>query len=154
MDTEAALREAQGSDDGTGALVVEDTTPGGPGEGSLEVGDVLVTIGGAFVTDFVTLEGTLDDNVAIPLDVVVERGGETVNLVIAPGNLHDVTPARLLEVCGGVVHALSYQQARNFQLPVGSVYVAEPGYVLGLAGVAKHAIITVSFFLFSYWQLE
>ena len=72
MDTEAALREAQGSDDGTGALVVEDTTPGGPGEGSLEVGDVLVTIGGAFVTDFVTLEGTLDDNVAIPLDVVVE----------------------------------------------------------------------------------
>ena len=62
--------------------------------------------------------------------------------------------ARLLEVCGGVVHALSYQQARNFQLPVGSVYVAEPGYVLGLAGVAKHAIITVSFFLFSYRQLE
>jgi hypothetical protein len=57
-------------------------------------------------------------------------------------------------VCGGVVHALSYQQARNFQLPVGSVYVAEPGYVLGLAGVAKHAIITVSFFLFSYRQLE
>ena len=40
------------------------------------------------------------------------------------------------------MHALSYQQARNFQLPVGSVYVAEPGYVLGLAGLSKHAIIT------------
>ena len=48
----------------------------------------------------------------------------------------------MLEVCGGSVHALSYQQARNFQLPAGSVYVAEPGYVLGLGGVPKHAIIT------------
>lgn len=148
VDTEAALREAQGgagSDGtgGTGALVVEDTVPGGPGENKgLEVGDVLVKIGGEFVTNFVTLEETLDDNVSTTLEVVVERGGEKVNLRIAPGNLHDVTPSRLLEACGGVVHALSYQQARNFQLPVGSVYVAEPGYVLGLAGVSKHAIIT------------
>ncbi len=146
VDTEAALREAQGGaadgTGGTGALVVEDTTPGGPGEGALEVGDVLVKIGGEFVTNFVTLEETLDDNVSTTLEVVVERGGEEVNPRIAPGNLHDATPSGFLEVCGGVVHPLSYQQARNFQLPVGSVYVAEPGYVLGLAGLSKHAIIT------------
>ena len=146
VDTEAALRAAQGGaadgTGGTGALVVEDTTPGGPGEGALEVGDVLVKIRGEFVTNFVTLEATLDDNVCTTLEVVVERGGEEVVLRITPGNLHDVTPSRFLEVCGGVVHALSYQQARNFQLPVGSVYVAEPGYVLGLAGLSKHAIVT------------
>ena len=146
VDTEAALREAQGGaadgTGGTGALVVEDTTPGGPGEGALEVGDVLVKIGGEFVTNFVTLEETLDDNVSTTLEVVVERGGEEVNLRISPGNLHDATPSGFLEVCGGVVHPLSYQQARNFQLPVGSVYVAEPGYVLGLAGLSKHAIVT------------
>ena len=54
--------------------MVEDTTPGGPGEGALEVGDVLVKIRGEFVTNFVTLEATLDDNVCTTLEVVVERG--------------------------------------------------------------------------------
>ena len=41
IETEAVLRAAQGVD-GTGALVVNDTVPGGPGEGVLVVGDVLV----------------------------------------------------------------------------------------------------------------
>ena len=41
--TEADLRASQG-EGGTGALVVEDTVPGGPGEGILRVGDVLVSV--------------------------------------------------------------------------------------------------------------
>jgi S1-C subfamily serine protease len=140
-ETEAHLREAQGLD-GTGALVVEDTVPGGPGEGNLEVGDVLVRVNGACVTDFVTLEATLDDSVGNKLTCVVERGDKEATVEVTVGDLHAVTPKRMLEICGGVVHSLSYQQARNFQTTVGLVYVAEPGYILGLAAVPKHAIIT------------
>jgi len=47
---------ARGGPEGTGALVVEDTVPGGPGEGRLQVGDVLVRVDGRAVTDFVALE--------------------------------------------------------------------------------------------------
>ena len=173
-ETEADLRASQG-EGGTGALVVEDTVPGGPGEGILRVGDVLVSVTVAEedgddpaadgepnesskrrrttslveragepppTTDFVALESILDANVGGTLVCRVERGGERVDARVVARDLHAVTPRRMLEVCGGSVHALSYQQARNFQLPAGSVYVAEPGYVLGLGGVPKHAIIT------------
>lgn len=57
-------------------------------------------------------------------------------------DLHSVSPATFLDVCGGSVHALSYQQARNNRTAVGQVYVAEPGYVLGKANIPKYAIIT------------
>ena len=37
----------------------------------------------------------------------------------------------------GVLHALSYQMARHFNVPLKGVYVANPGYVLGAAGVPR-----------------
>lgn len=48
----------------------------------------------------------------------------------------------MLELAGGSVHALSYQQARNNRSIVGQVYVAEPGYILGRAAVPKYAVVT------------
>ena len=169
-DTEARLREAQATDAeippekglsaetppsaspgpsfvasaGTGALCVEDTCPGGPGEGALKVGDVLVSVDGSAVTHFVDLEARLDAAVGRSVAMAVERGGARVELSLAVQDLHapSVTPDVMLECAGGIVHALSYQQARNFQLPAGSVYVAEPGYALGLGGVPKHAVVT------------
>ena len=141
-ETEAILREAGRGASGTGALVVEDTVPGGPGEGRLQVGDVLIRLDGECVTDFVALEAKLDESVRETVECVVDRGGEEVTVSVVVGDLHAVTPARMLEICGGVVHSLSYQQARNFQTDTGLVYVAEPGYVLGLAAVPKFAIIT------------
>lgn len=38
-----------------------------------------------------------------------------------------VTPKRLLDLGGGAVNELSYQQARNNRAAVGQTYVAEPG---------------------------
>jgi len=56
-------------------------------------------------------------------------------------DLHQVTPDAFLESSGGSIHALSYQQARNFSTPTGQVYVAEPGYLLSRAGIPKHSVI-------------
>jgi len=150
LETEKALRDVQkrvGQNtpgvEGTGALAVEDTTPGGPCEDAgVNVGDVLVRIGDAFVTDFVRLERLLDESVGDAVVLTLDRAGVTITKRLIVQDLHAITPARFLEAAGGIVHALSYQQARNFQLAAGSPYVAEPGYALGLAGVPKHAIIT------------
>src|SRR5690606_36562592 len=58
------------------------------------------------------------------------------------GDLDAITPASYLEFGEAVVHDLSYQQARFFNLPVKGVYVANPGYVLATAGVPRGALIT------------
>ncbi len=58
------------------------------------------------------------------------------------GDLDAITPASYLEFGETVVHDLSYQQARHFNLPVQGVYVANPGYSLATAGVPRGALIT------------
>jgi hypothetical protein len=40
-----------------------------------------------------------------------------------------------IEFGEAVVHTLSYQQARHFNVPIKGVYVANPGYVFGSAGI-------------------
>lgn len=59
--------------------------------------------------------------------VEVERGGQPLSAELRVQDLHAVTPAHLLDVGGGAINSLSYQQARNQRAAVGQAYVAEPG---------------------------
>ncbi|CAO2825337.1 unnamed protein product [Amaranthus hypochondriacus] len=139
-DTELMVRKASPPGE-TGMLVVDSVVPGGPAHKHLETGDVLVRVNGEVMTQFLKLETLLDDSVNKKVEMEIERGGTpmTVNLTIQ--DLHSITPDHFLEVSGAVIHALSYQQARNFRFTCGLVYVAEPGYMLVRAGVPRHAII-------------
>lgn len=145
QETERLIRHSKSWVQGghvTGALVVDSVVPGSPADGSIEAGDVLVSVNGDVVTHFLTLEDIMDTNVGKKVNLRLERGGKMIEAAIEVTNLHDVTPSSFLELAGGSVHALSYQQARNNRAVVGRVYVAEPGYMLGRANVPKHAIIT------------
>ena len=57
-------------------------------------------------------------------------------------DLYSITPDQFLEFGDGVVHNLSWQQARHINVPIRGVYVANPGYVLGAAAVPRGAVIT------------
>ncbi len=138
-ETQAAARKA--APDLTGMLVVQDVQPGSPTEGQLQPGDVLVRVDGRLVTTFEPLAALLDASVGREVTVEVERGGERVERRLAVQDLHAITPAEYLEFGDAVVHALSYQMARHFNLPVRGVFVANPGYVLGAAGVPRGAVI-------------
>lgn len=68
-------------------------------------------------------------------------------------DLHSVTPDSFLELAGGSLNSLSYQQARNNNATVGQVYVADPGDMLvGLmvvSGFRSHVTDNALTFFFS-----
>lgn len=138
--TEAEVRRLR--PDATGMLVIREILPSGPAADRLKIGDVLVSVAGAPVLDFVTLEGLLDDAVGRELPVVVERAGGRVELSIAVRDLHAAVAGPMLEVGGGVVHDLSFHQARVTQIPKTGVFLAESGRMWAEAGVAEGARIT------------
>jgi len=139
-ETERVARRA--APEATGMLVVEEVVPGGPADGRLEAGDVLVRVEGERIRGFLPLEAALDARVGGSVELQVERGGRPLALSLPVADLHEVTPDEYLEIGGGVVNELSYQQARNFALPVGGVFVAAPGYMLERAGIPRGAVVT------------
>ena len=78
------------------------------------------------VVHFLPLEVLLDDNVGGKVTVEVERGGRLVSAELGVQDLHAVTPSSFLEAAGGVLHGLSYQQARNNFAHVGQVRLLPP----------------------------
>jgi S1-C subfamily serine protease len=138
-ETQAAARRA--APDLTGMLVVQEVQPGSPTEGQLQPGDILVRVDGRLVTTFEPLAEILDAAVGREIGVEVERGGERIERRLAVEDLHAITPSEFLEFGDAVVHALSYQMARHFNLPIRGVFVANPGYALGAAGVPRGAVI-------------
>jgi len=139
-ETQAAARKAY--PELTGMLVVSQVQPGSPTESHLQPGDVLVSVNGRLVTTFEPLARLLDDSVGGTVEVEVERGGERIARTLPVQDLHSITPSSYLEFGDAVLHSLSYQMARHLNAPVEGVFVANPGYALGSAGVPRGAVIT------------
>ncbi|MEZ5562426.1 MAG: trypsin-like peptidase domain-containing protein [Gammaproteobacteria bacterium] len=127
--------------DGIGMLVVSEVLPGTEAAGVLQVGDILVKVDGEYVSEFVPLEAALDARVGQPLELVVERGGQVLNLRLAVQDLHALNPDEYLQFGDAVVNNLSWQQARHFNRAAEGVYVANPGFTLAAAGIQRGAVI-------------
>ena len=139
-ETESAMRREFPTN--TGMLVVAQVQPGSPAFAALQPGDILIELAGKAVTTFEPLEALLDDAIGQQVTLRLQRGGETLSVPLQVGDLNAITPASYLEFGEAVVHDLSYQQARHFNMPVRGVYVANPGYSLAAAGVPRGALIT------------
>jgi S1-C subfamily serine protease len=138
-ETEGAIRQQFPKQ--TGMLVVEEIIPGGVADGQLKVGDILVQANGDYVTDFVPLEAILDGHVGETVELTIERNGDVLGININVFDLHEITPMEYIEFGDSIVHNLSYQQARHLNKGIEGVYVANPGYVLGNAGIGRGAVI-------------
>jgi S1-C subfamily serine protease len=138
-DTEVAVRKAFARQ--TGMLVVAETQAGSAAASVLEPGDILVRVNGQLLTEFDPLESILDDSVGATVELEIERGGEVLKPKLTVEDLNTITPAEYVEFGDAVVHKLSYQQARHFNVPIRGVFVANPGYALGAAGIPRGAVI-------------
>jgi pro-apoptotic serine protease NMA111 len=139
-DTEAKIRS--GYPKLTGMLVVNDVQPGSAADEMLLPGDILVAIDGKPIPEFFALEEVLDGHVGEKVKVEVQRGKDTVTHDIDVQSLAAITADEYLEFGEAVVHTLSYQQARHFNVPIRGVYVANPGYAFGAAGIPRAALIS------------
>ena len=139
-ETEADVRRAFPKQ--VGMLVVRDVLPGSPAEGVLEPGDVLVRVDGRYVTEFLSLDALLDDAVGKNVRLEVQRGGTVLSRELPVGDLHAITPDQYIEFGDAVVHKLSYQLARQFNVRLRGAYLANPGYVFGAAGIPRGAVLT------------
>lgn len=125
----------------TGMLAVASVLRGTPAAAALRVGDILLSVNDEPVVDFVALESVLDESVGAAVRLRIQRNGAELEYTVAVTDLHSITPAEYLEFGNAVVHDLSYQQAWHLNRPLNGVYVADPGYVLGTAGVPRMAVI-------------
>jgi pro-apoptotic serine protease NMA111 len=139
-ETEAQMRKAYPRL--TGMLVVEDVQPGSAADGILAPGDILVAIDGKPVPEFFALEEILDSRVGRQVKVEVQRGSQSLQHDLDVRSLSTITADEFIEFGEAVVHTLSYQQARHFNVPIKGVYVANPGYVFSAAGIPRAALIS------------
>jgi S1-C subfamily serine protease len=139
-DTEARMRTAYPRL--TGMLVVDGVQPGSVSDGVLSPGDILVAIDGKPIPEFFSLEEVLDNHVGQTIEVEVQRGSASLKHSLEVQSLSAITADEYLEFGEAVVHTLSYQEARHFNLPISGVYVANPGYVFGSAGIPHGALIS------------
>lgn len=87
------------------------------------------------------LDDILDSSVGQKISLLVQRGGEDLEIELSVGNLHDITPDRFVTVCGAAFHDLSYQLARLYAIAVKGVYVCEPAGSFRFDGMDKGWII-------------
>jgi hypothetical protein len=124
-ETEALVRGKFPSE--TGMLVAEVVLPEGPADTKVSEGDILVKVNGELLTQFIRLDDILDSSVGEIVKLVVQRGGEDIEVEISVADLHGITPDRFVTVTGASFHDLSYQQARLFAISTKNqgVYVCE-----------------------------
>lgn len=120
---EAAIRKEFPTE--TNMLVAEIILPQGPSHTKIEEGDLLIKVNGQLITQFLRLDDILDSNVGKTIKLLVQRGGQDMEVEIEVGDLHAITPDRFVTVAGGSFHNLSYQQARLYGVAVQGVYVCE-----------------------------
>ncbi|KAL1915204.1 uncharacterized protein VTP21DRAFT_7480 [Calcarisporiella thermophila] len=127
--------------DENGLLVVRSLLPRGPADNVLVPGDIIVKLQGEMIANFNQLFAVVDNMVGEEIEFMVCRGKSLLNVRLRVQDLHSITPDRFVEVGGGIVHELSYQIARTYQLPVGGPYVATSGHMLASASAWRKSVI-------------
>jgi S1-C subfamily serine protease len=139
LDIEAGVRRQ--FPQGTGMLAISSVLPGTPSALALQPGDILLRVNGRYVTTFDPLEETLDSSVGRRIRLDLERGGRPVSVTLPVGDLTAITPSSYVQFGDAVVNTLSYEEARQLNVPPRGVFVANPGYVFGAAGIPRGAVI-------------
>lgn len=127
--------------DAGGLLVVHRLLRGTPAAERLRLGDILLRVDGQSIAAFVPLERQLDRSVGESVELTVLRRGETRKVTVPVADLHAMTPSAFVDIGGTTLHDVSYQLARNLDLPLRGFQVTLPGFLLAGSGIDQGAVI-------------
>ncbi|OLY79146.1 PDZ domain-containing protein [Smittium mucronatum] len=125
-----------------GMLSVKTVLPEGPANNLLYPGDIIISINETPLIHFLDIDRALNRNVNRSISFVVLRNKSLLSLSCKVQDLYSITTSRLVEVGGGIVHDLSYQVARSYNVPVKGVMVSKSGHTLNSAEIQRYHIIT------------
>ncbi|MBN1337635.1 MAG: trypsin-like peptidase domain-containing protein [Deltaproteobacteria bacterium] len=137
--TEAAVRKALPRAEGM--LVVDSVVPGGPCDGLVQPGDILVRVAGRLAEDFDVLEDALDARVGQQVRLALDRAGRSVEVDVRVDDLHRLTPSRFIEFSQAILQETSLQIARNRHVPARGVVLIEPGYAFRNARIGSGTLV-------------
>lgn len=141
LDAETEQRARALSANTTGMLRVQQVIPGGVAEGALEAGDILVSIDGDMITDFVALEALLDERIGDSLDIQIIRQGSLGQVSASVADLNALAPKTFIEIGDSVLQHMSIQHARAMNRPQQGVVLADAGYYFQRAGVPEGSVL-------------
>ncbi len=124
-----------------GMLTVGQVIPGGAADGLLQPGDILVSIDGRLIADFVSLEALLDASIGASLNVEVIHQGERVTSPVTVVDLNALAPDDFLELGDAILQDMSIQHARAMNLARKGVIVMRPGFAFTSSNVPQGALI-------------
>lgn len=107
-----------------GLLVAETVLKDGPGYNYIKEGDVLISINNQRISSFIQVDDIFDSSVGKGVTIHLQRSGVDHTIKTDIQDLHSITPARYVEVCGAVFNDISYQMARCYALPVKGVFLS------------------------------
>jgi len=125
----------------SGIMMVGQVMVGGAADGVLLEGDMLIEINGELITEFVTLEDTLDKAVGETVDLTIVRQGKEATVQVTVADLHEIEPKRFVEIGDSILQNLSIQHMRAMARGGNGVVVADAGYHFSRAGVSQGSVI-------------
>lgn len=124
-----------------GKLFVRHVIPEGPGDGALQTGDMLLSLDGHSIDDFLDLESALNGAVKRKLKLRLLRDGKRISKTLRVDDLFALTPDEYIDYGNGTVIPVGMSMARLFNIPVRGVTLAAPGPVFSSRAIGRLSLI-------------
>lgn len=109
----------------------------------LKPGDVLLRINGQLMNDFNELEILLDDQFDQTVECELKRGSSTT--IKVKTKVHDAyklfIPHEFVEFSGGIIHSIGFSHARDFKIPLTSIFIEKAVFCFRQAGIIENFVI-------------
>ncbi|KAK7696721.1 hypothetical protein SLS64_014278 [Diaporthe eres] len=109
--------------DRTNAIVADVVLEGGPADGRLKAGDILLEADQKLQTDLWKLSTHMDECIGREVRLRVWRHDHEITVVCRVGDLHSIVANHIMVRFGAVFHQIDWLSAAERGTPVGSIYV-------------------------------